>query len=183
MRWEQLEHVIGAAANVTAEDEFIVIGSQAILGTYPDAPEPLVRSIEADIYPVEAPDKADEIDGALGDGSQFHRSYGYYAHGVGPETAKAPTHWQERLVRVAVTARPGSGRQLVAWCLEPHDLVLAKCAAGRDRDWEFAREALKADLIDADALLDRLAGMPIDRREQIHIRTMLSGIIRKSQPL
>lgn len=178
MRWEQLEHVIGAAAHVTAEDEFIVIGSQAILGTYPDAPEPLVRSIEVDIYPLEDPDKADEIDGALGDGSQFHRAYGYYAHGVGPETAKAPARWQERLVRVAVTARPASGRQPVAWCLEPHDLVLAKCAAGRDRDWEFAREALTADLVEADELLNRLTDMPVDRREQDHIRTMLSGIVK-----
>lgn len=151
MRRDQLEHVIGAAANVTAEDEFVVIGSQAILGTYPDAPEPLLRSIEADIYPLQDPDKADEIDGALGDGSQFQRAYGYYAHGVGPETAKAPARWQERLVRVA------SGRQPVALCLEPHDLVLAKCAAGRDRDWEFAREALTARLVEADELLTRLA--------------------------
>ena len=135
----------------------------------------------AGAYPLKDPDKADEIDGALGDGSQFHRSYGYYAHGVGPETAKAPARWQERLVRVAVTPRSGSGRQLVAWCLEPHDLVLAKCAADRDRDWEFARQALMADLVEADELLSRLTEMPIDRRRQIHIRTMLSGIIKKLQ--
>jgi hypothetical protein len=31
--------------------------------------------------------------GALGDGSPFHAAFGYYAHGVGPETAKAPAGW------------------------------------------------------------------------------------------
>ncbi|MGH2969778.1 MAG: DUF6036 family nucleotidyltransferase, partial [Solirubrobacteraceae bacterium] len=70
MRRVDFEHVIGAAANATGEDEFVVIGSQAILGPFPDAPEVLLRSIEADIYPLVAPDKGDLIDGALGDGSR-----------------------------------------------------------------------------------------------------------------
>jgi hypothetical protein len=38
MRRHELEHVIGAAANVSGEDEFVLIGSQAILATHPDAP-------------------------------------------------------------------------------------------------------------------------------------------------
>ena len=88
MQRQQLEHLIAAAANLAGQDEFVVIGSQAILGSFPDAPESLLRSLEADIYPAAHPDLAEDIDGALGDGSQFHRSYGYYAHGVGPETAR-----------------------------------------------------------------------------------------------
>jgi hypothetical protein len=40
VRRADFEHVIAAAANVTGQNEFVVIGSQAILGTYPDAPEP-----------------------------------------------------------------------------------------------------------------------------------------------
>jgi len=31
------EHVIAAAANVTGQDSFVIIGSQAILGPFPDA--------------------------------------------------------------------------------------------------------------------------------------------------
>lgn len=90
MRRDQLEHVISAAATVVEESWFVVVGSQAILGTHPDAPDVLLRSMEADIYPLESPAKAVKIDGALGDGSSFHRTFGYYAHGVGPETAKPP---------------------------------------------------------------------------------------------
>lgn len=135
MRLDQLLHVVAAAANVVGEDRIVVVGSQAILGSHPDAPASLLMSMEADLYPLDSPQRADEIDGALGDGSQFHRSFGYYAHGVGPETAKAPAGWEERLVPIEVEPRPGSARSSVALCLETHDLVLAKCAAGRDRDW------------------------------------------------
>jgi hypothetical protein len=82
--------------------------------------------MEADLYPLANPGDADKIDGALGDGSQFHVAFGYYAHGVGPETAKAPAGWQTRLVRREVPPRPGSDKAAIAWCLEVHDLVLSK---------------------------------------------------------
>jgi hypothetical protein len=69
MRRIELEHVVAAAAQVSNEVEFVVVGSQAILATEPYPPEAMRRSIEADIYPRDAPDKAGMIDGALGDGS------------------------------------------------------------------------------------------------------------------
>lgn len=169
----EFDHVIAAAANVVGEDEFVVIGSQAILGTHADAPEALLRSIEVDLYPVNTPAKADLVDGALGDGSDFHRTYGYYAHGVGPETAKAPAGWESRLVRVVVPPRHRSDRSPVALCLEPHDLVLAKCVAGRDRDWDFTREALHAGLVELDELLNRVERLPVERDRQTQIRNML----------
>lgn len=36
MRRDELEHIVRAAADVTGQKEFIVIGSQAILGQYPE---------------------------------------------------------------------------------------------------------------------------------------------------
>lgn len=177
MRREDFEHVIAAAANVTGEDEFVVIGSQAVLGSFPAAPEAMLRSMEADIYPLHRPEKADAIDGALGDGSQFAAAYGYYAHGVGPETAKAPAGWQGRLVRVPVPARLLSERQPVAWCLEIHDLVLAKAAARRERDWDFAREALKAGLVDGSELLKRAGNLPLDQPTLDYVIGILRTIV------
>jgi hypothetical protein len=177
MRLEDFDHVVAAAADVTRLEEFIVIGSQAILASHPDPPDSMLESIEADIYPLRDPAAADLIDGALGDGSPFHVAHGYYAHGVGPETAKAPRGWQERLVKREVAARTTRSRTAVAWCLEPHDLVLAKCAAGRDRDWDYAAAALRARLVDADVLLDRISDLPVTEETRRHIEESLRGIV------
>jgi hypothetical protein len=117
VRLEDLYHVVAAAAQIVGEEEFVIVGSQSILGSYPDAPESLLRSQEADIYPRRAPDKAIDIEGVLGDGSQFQQTFGYYAHAVGPETAKAPIGWENRLVVVEAPrespARSGLSRS--AW--------------------------------------------------------------------
>lgn len=176
MRREQFEHVIAAAAEVSGEREIVVIGSQAILGSVEEPPIAMLASMEADIYPRNDPRKADEIDGSLGDGSLFQGTYGYYAQGVGPETVVAPAGWEERLVRVEIPPRVGQATGAVALCLEVHDLVLAKCAAGRDRDWEFARDALVADLVKAAELFRRIEDLPEPPADRTRIQQMLEGI-------
>ena len=85
-----LEHVLRAASAIANEREFIVIGSQAVLGQFPNAPDALRASIEVDIYPRHAPEKSDLIDGAIGELSAFHQTFGYYAHGVDETTATLP---------------------------------------------------------------------------------------------
>jgi hypothetical protein len=176
VRRAEFDHVVAAAAEVTGHEELVVIGSQAILGSHDEPPETMLESLEADIYPLHDPAAADLIDRALGDGSQFHLAYGYYAHGVGPETAKAPTGWQERVVPREVPARPGSSQPIVAWCLEPHDLVLAKCARGSERDWEYAAAALEAGLVERAVLLARAKLLPVSPEARGHVIGMLEGM-------
>ncbi len=173
---EALFHVVSVAAQLTAEDEFVVIGSQAIVGIYPNAPEEMLRSIEADIYPKNDPDKAPLFEGAIGEDTPFHATYGYYAHSVGPETAQAPAGWEDRLIEVVVPPRPHSKTQAIAWCIEAHDLVLAKLARGEQRDWDFAREAIKADLVQPDKLLQLIPTMPVVRDARSHIHQAVVGI-------
>lgn len=83
----ELEHVIRAAAAISGEEHIVVVGSQAILGQFPNAPAELLVSMEADLYPRSAPEKADLIEGSIGELSPFHDTFGYYAEGVGPSTA------------------------------------------------------------------------------------------------
>jgi len=92
MRRPQLEHVIRAAAGITGAPEIVVIGSQAVLGQFPDAPDELLLSVEADVFTFRDPADAELIEG-----SPFHQTFGYYAHGVAEETAVLPTGWKERL--------------------------------------------------------------------------------------
>lgn len=100
MTREELEHIIRACADVTDQYEFVVVGSQSILGPVPHPEDVFTMSAEADIYPLNAPELAEKIEGALGEGSLFHDTYGYYAQGVGPETAVLPLGWMERVHRV-----------------------------------------------------------------------------------
>lgn len=178
MRREDLEHVVAAAAEISGEDEIVVVGSQAILGSHPEAPDLLLRSVEAGVYPRRDPSRADLIDGSLGDGSMFHRTFGYYAHGVGPLTAVAPVGWEERLIRVEVPPRERSTRRPVALCLEPHDLVLSKCVAGRERDWEFAATALRAGLVEGDELLRRAQDLPVDHGTLARLSQRMAALLR-----
>lgn len=176
MRKPDFDHVIAAAVDVSGEREIVVIGSQAILASVDHPPAALVESMELDVYPLNDPDKAEEIDAVLGDGSPFQGTYGFYAHGVGPESVKAPAGWQERLIRVAVPPRPAQKVEPIAYCLELHDLVLAKCAAGRERDWNYAREMLKRELVELDELLGSVRDVPVPAATQEHMTEMLSGI-------
>ncbi len=180
MKRDELEHIIRAAATVSGENEIVIVGSQAILGQFPDAPTTLLFSQEADVYPRLRPEKAIEIDGAMGDGSQFHETFGYYAHGVGPETAKAPRGWQERLVPVRVPLVVSKQAQATGWCMEAHDLVLAKLAAGRERDLDFAVQALCNDIVDPRELLLRVADLPLDKQHRDHVRSLLESVLVKA---
>jgi hypothetical protein len=47
----------------------------------------------------DAPELADQIDANIGEGSRFHQLHGYYAQGVGPETAVLPAQWLRARVR------------------------------------------------------------------------------------
>jgi hypothetical protein len=180
MRRDELEHVIRAAAAVAGEEQLVIVGSQAILGQFPNAPETLLFSQEADIYPREQPQKAIQIDGAMGDGSQFHETFGYYAHGVGPETAKGPAGWETRLVPVRVPLLRKDDTEATGWCMEIHDLVLAKLAAGRDRDVEFAEEAIHHRLADPLELQRRAGDLPLDDDHRAHVLTLLRSAVAKA---
>ena len=177
MKREELEHVIRAAATVAGESELVIIGSQALLGQFPNAPQTMLFSQAADLYPREQPHKAVQIDGAMGDGSQFHETFGYYAHGVGPETAKGPAGWEARLVAVRVPRLGKHDTEAVGWCMEIHDLVLAKLAAGRSRDVEFAAEAIRHALADPLELARRVDDLPLDEDHRAHVLMLLQGAV------
>jgi hypothetical protein len=163
-----LEHILRAAAAIANEREFIVIGSQAVLGQFPEAPEALRVSIEADVYPRYAPEKADLIDGAIGELSAFHQTFGYYAHGVDETTATLPKGWDQRLVPICSQNTGGA----TGWCLEIHDLALSKLVAGRERDLEFVQVLLREGLADPAVLRDRVAALsvPEDRLDTVRQR-------------
>jgi hypothetical protein len=157
MKKYQLEHVIRAAAGITGSDEFVIIGSQAILAQHSDLPEELAESMEADIFSLRSLQEADLIDGSIGEESPFHQTFGYYAHGVGEETATLPVGWKDRLVPLH-TPNTGGATGL---CLEVHDLAASKLVAGREKDLTYIQALFRHGFADPEIVQDRLKATPL----------------------
>ena len=172
MRRDQLEHIIRAAADLTERNEFIVIGSQAILGQYPDAPAALRVSYEADLYPIDDTERdriADLIDANLGFDSQFFKTHRICGDGVGPETATLPAGWERRLHLISNANTRGAA----GWCLEAHDIAIAKYRAGRPKDLRYLADLWKAGYVNGPTLRTRLEKTDV---EDVHRKRMLSTI-------
>lgn len=145
----ELEHAIRAACDVSQDTEVYVFGSQAILGQYPDAPEELRQSAEADVAPKNRPEAADRVDAVLGELSQFHDTHGFYVHGLTIEAAVLPTGWEDRAYVVA----NANTRGYKGICVEAHDLAASKLAAFREKDRQFVRTLIAKRMVDGEILV------------------------------
>jgi hypothetical protein len=152
MRRAEVAHIVRAAKAITSEREFVLIGSQAAHLSIEDLPPVMLQSGELDIYPLRRPDFADMIDGAIGEGSSFHATHGYYAQGVGPETAKLPEGWKDRAIRVSTPPMDGA----VAIAPEIHDLCASKAVANRPKDREYIEAAITAKIVEPMILHKRI---------------------------
>lgn len=169
MNRSQLEHIIRAAGDIADDNEIIILGSTAVLGQYPALPEQVIRSVEADIFPKNKPELAVVIDGSIGELSPFHQTFGYYAHGVGLETAgNLPSGWDGRLVPV----RNENTRGITGWAVEIHDLVLGKYLSGRNKDLEFNKQVVRLGLISQENLQGLIKGweLPEAVKDQIRMK-------------
>ncbi|OFW01091.1 MAG: hypothetical protein A3I61_13960 [Acidobacteria bacterium RIFCSPLOWO2_02_FULL_68_18] len=170
----ELEHAIRAACDVAGDDQVYVFGSQAILGQYPDAPETLRQSAEADIAPVTAVDMVDVIDAQLGELSPFHAAFGFYVHGVSIGAAVLPEGWQKR----AIAVRNDNTRNSTGWCVEAHDLAVSKLVAFRDKDKSFVRVLILEHLIKPNELLLRLRQLPKHQRVTAELSELIEAWIK-----
>lgn len=162
----QLEHAIRAACDIAKDTDLLIFGSQAILGTYPNPPETLTASIEVDVQPKNKPENTDMVDGSLGELSIFHKTHGFYVHGVSIESATLPAGWNERTVPVS---DPKWTDGHTGHCLEVHDLAASKLAANREKDRLFVSTLLRERLIDCRRLLSRVDELPIDSPQKMRL--------------
>jgi len=155
MTREELEHIIRASGDITDQYEFVIVGSQSILGAVPRPEDVFTVSMEADIYPLQAP--------------QFHETYGYYAQGVGPETACLPAGWMQRVHRI----QNRNTQDRIGYCLDVLDLFLAKAAAAREKDREFCIALLQHGYVNLEAALALVGDMPLDAKAQQTLRATM----------
>ena len=182
MNREQLAEVLRAASQLV-DDRPVVMGSQAILGSYDegDLPPAATMSMEADVAFLNDADraKADLVTGAIGEDSNFHQLRGYYAEGTHVETATLPHGWQDRLIIQAVPAG-ANGPGVLAAFLERHDLAVAKLAAFREKDLRFVTELVKAQLVDPDIVLERLGETELHPVARQRATSLVEGLTGKA---
>jgi hypothetical protein len=174
----QLEHIIRAAGDIAGDDEIVILGSTAVLSQFPDVPEQIIHSVEAHIFPKNKPEMASVIDGCIGELSPFHQTFGYYAHGVGPETAgNLPSGWEKRLVSV----RNDNTRGITGWAVEIHDLVIGKYVSARGKDLDFNQQLIRLGLVSKKISLERLESLEASPVEKERIRRQVMTDFGKAQ--
>jgi Nucleotidyltransferase of unknown function (DUF6036) len=165
MKKQQVDHALRAAGNVTGEKQFIIIGSQALHGKYPDVADEILTSFEVDLIATKNTDRTEWLN-VIGIESPFHETFGYYVDPVDGKTPILPKGWKGRLVSLP----PGDTAGVKGLCLEPHDLAIAKYAASREKDLIFTRELARRGITSEERLLALLDQTSVDEavRDRMH---------------
>ena len=98
------------------------------------------------------PERWNLVDGVLGELSPFDETFGYFADGVEEKTAILPSGWKNRLIKI----ENRNTDNVCGLCLEPHDLMVSKLMAGREKDLEFVSIALDARLVSLYIIIERV---------------------------
>jgi hypothetical protein len=168
MKKQQVDHVLRAAGRITGEKQFIIIGSQSLHGKHPDVADDILRSFEVDLIAKHDPSRSEWLN-VIGQDSHFHEQFGYYADPVNESTAVLPKGWKARLVNLPEGETDG----VRGLCLDPHDLAIAKYAAGRDKDLVFTRELATRGLVAHDRLNKLLDDTPVSQEIRERIRSRI----------
>ena len=95
--------------------------------------------------------------------------------GVSPTTATLPDGWTRRLVPICNANTNGA----TGWCIEVHDIAIAKYAAGREKDLRYTAALWEAGLLDRDILAERLHSTELMAEH----RDRIASTIRRQQRL
>lgn len=165
---DDLARVLRALAREFATDTIYIIGSQAILMAWPDAPPDIRGTPEIDAYPgnaeqweaLQAADGGDpiaaseHINGLFGELSSFHEAHGFYIDGVDSSTASLPQGWRSRAIQQDFDV---DGRTVTAIAPSPHDLIISKLARLDEKDKAFITTYHQFRFLQLDLLRQRLA--------------------------
>ena len=102
---------------------------------------------EVDLYVRDAADPEDVqqlIEGTLGEGTYFQKTFRYHVDAVSAQTAIFPSDWQTRASRVALPGNP----DVKITCPAADDLAISKCVAWREKDKEWLKLCALHGLID-----------------------------------
>ncbi|TVR30313.1 MAG: hypothetical protein EA388_14550 [Nitriliruptor sp.] len=170
MRVDELRDLARRAANVTGYRQILVLGSQAVHGSLPDADLPAITTMseEADLAVVgdlsgETPHM---IEASFGMGSPYHQSFGVYADGIALSEVALPDGWEGRVRTQQIDDGADVDNPVTLLFPEIHDLCASKLTVavtggfGRRSDRGFVSALAEAGLVDLEILNDRVGSLP-----------------------
>jgi hypothetical protein len=179
---EDLFRAARAVAEHFQADRVIIVGSQAILLDWPDAPEMLKNTPEIDIYPENnraweaahpGMEASEEISALFGTMSQFEDTFGFYLDGVDERTAQLPHDWMDRARTAAIDVY---GRSVTIVCPAIEDVAVSKLLRFAEKDLDFVKACVVAGRLSVDAVLSRLLGMSAPAARDKRLSDFLSGL-------
>ena len=150
MNLKALARLLRAAARVTKHRHFVIVGSLSAIGASTDPPGRMVQSIDVDLFPKLDPERLEEINQRVGEGSDFHIEHGYYADALSPATLSLPAQWESRLIQMPLEGG------VTAWFLDPNDAAASKLIRSADNDLEWIAAGLEAGILSAERIAARL---------------------------
>ena len=155
--------------------DYVVIGSLSVLGMSEVSaiPSGMTVSIDADCYTLSDPPRIFDLQGAFGEGSEYHRLHGIYLDPVSPKLPTLPEGWQQRLIRIEQGG-------VTAHFLEPNDAAVSKLARAEPRDLRWVRAGVKAALVSLPVLRLRMRSTEfLDAQEQATALQALDSLARR----
>ena len=173
MRLSALKHLIEATQALGRPERIRVLGSSALLASFPGLGEPgqpLELSFDADLL-IEPCDSqlAAMLHEAVGEGSLFAQRTGYHADFLRPDILETlPTGWESVLVSLEGIANAGA--------LAPADVAAVKLRLGRPKDLQLCRHLIGGALVTPDAIRRRLDAMRLVESEIVRVFARLREV-------
>jgi len=160
MQREQFHQLLTRAAEICGRQELIIFGSQSVHAVTAAPPVEVLISVECDIWLRDELEVSARLKDELGEGSAFAKTTGVYADALPPDLPLVPDGWEQRLVRYDVG-------NVTACCLEIHDLIVSKLAAGRLKDYEFIAAVLMSKLAQKGEVMRRIQTFPDPHKQAV----------------
>ncbi len=152
MRKSDLFELIREINEISSEEKPIIVGSQAVHAITEILPEIAQKSIECDfLFASGKSETRIAINKKLGVFSNFQLEHGFYADALGLATVILPTDWQKRLQPLL-----NEKGEIIAYCAEIHDIAVSKLIAGREKDFQFLKDAFWLEIISVEEFIARV---------------------------
>ena len=173
MRLSALKHLIEATQALCHPEHIRVLGSSALLASFPELGEPgqpLEISFDAGLL-IEPCDSqlAAMLHEAVGEGSLFAQRTGYHADFLRPAILESlPAGWELHVVSLAGLAN--------ASALAPADVAAVKLRLGRPKDLQLCRHLISGRFVTPDDIRFRLDAMTLVESDIVRVFARLRDI-------